>query len=513
MQRRSLLQLVLAGLFGTRLPAILGPAAAQEPARFDFQTVIDRARAAASAPFQSPAMTLAPPFADLSYDQYRAIRFREDRRLFGDGGRGFQMDLLPPGGVFTDRVEIAVVQGGIARPIGFSTDYFDFAPQYFPYPDGRAPSGPADGLGFTGLRLRASINRPGIWDEVAVFQGASYFRAVARDTLYGLSARGLAIGTGEPTPEEFPLFTAFWVEEPLPGASSLKLWALLDGPSVAGAYQIEISPGSATAMEVRSVLFPRREIANAGIAPLTSMFYFGPESRAGIDDFRNAVHDSEGLWIVSAEGERLWRPLRNPAAVEVSAFRQDNPRRFGLIQRNRDFGWFQDPEARYELRASAWVEPASPWGNGAVLLFELPTGNEFSDNVVAFWRPEAPLAAGSEQRFDYRLTWGPLPGEEAPIARIVATRGGRALGDPEERVFVIDFELGMIDPGSLTPQLTATTGTVTGLSIAPLPGGTLARVGFHFRPEPGQFSEFRLTLASGHSAASETWLYRWSPGG
>lgn len=179
---------------------------------------------------------------------------------------------------------------------------------------------------------------------------------------------------------------------------------------MAGAYQIEISPGSATAMEVRSVLFPRREIANAGIAPLTSMFYFGPESRAGIDDFRNAVHDSEGLWIVSAEGERLWRPLRNPAAVEVSAFRQDNPRRFGLIQRNRDFGWFQDPEARYELRASAWVEPASPWGNGAVLLFELPTGNEFSDNVVAFWRPEAPLAAGSEQRFDYRLTWGPLPG-------------------------------------------------------------------------------------------------------
>lgn len=509
MQRRSLL-LALAGLFGARLPPLIGAASAQEVPNFSFQTVIDRARAAAAAPFQRPTLALTPPFADLGYDQFRAIRVREDKRLFNDAGRSFQMDPLPPGSQYTDRVEINIVASGTARPLGFSTDYFDFDPRFFPFPDGRAPAGLATGLGFSGLRLRSSINRPGIWDEFAVFQGASYFRAVARDTLYGLSARGLAIATGEPPGEEFPLFTAFWIAEPAPGDDALHLWALLDSASIAGAYAFAISPGSATVMDIQSVLFPRREIANAGIAPLTSMFYFGPENRAGIDDFRNAVHDSEGLWIVSASGERLWRPLRNPAEVEISVFDEENPRRFGLIQRNRGFAWYQDPEAQYELRASAWVEPAGAWGRGAVLLFELPTGNEFSDNVVAFWRPAAPLAAGSEQHFDYRLTWGPLPGEEQPIARIVATRGGRAIGDPAERVFVVDFDLGMIDPKSLTPQLTATTGTVTGLSITPLPGGTLARVGFHFRPEPGKFSEFRLTLASGSSSASETWLYRWS---
>ena len=209
MDRRSLLTAALAGLLGARLlPFAAAPASAQDaPAPFDFEAVVARARAAAAEPYARPLMKMAPPFAELKYDAFRAIRFREDRRLFADGSRGFQMELLPPGHHFQDRIEINLVAAdGRVQPIAFSTDYFDFGPDYFPFPDGRAPAGLAEDMGFSGLRFALPINRPGVWDEVAVFQGASYFRAVAHDTLFGLSARGLAIGTAGPEPEEFPIF-------------------------------------------------------------------------------------------------------------------------------------------------------------------------------------------------------------------------------------------------------------------------------------------------------------------
>ena len=224
MHRRTLLQSALAGIFAGALPRLVAPAAAQDAAAaFDFDTVVARARVAASEPFQRPTMKLTEPFADLKYDQFRAIRFRDEERLFTDAASAFQMDMLPPGFYYQDKVEVNLVSGGIARPLAFSTDFFAFHPDYFPYPDGRAPAELAEDIGFSGIRFRHPINRPGVWDEVAVFQGASYFRAVARDTLYGLSARGLAIGTGGPEPEEFPLFTAFWVHEPQPGDRVLRL--------------------------------------------------------------------------------------------------------------------------------------------------------------------------------------------------------------------------------------------------------------------------------------------------
>jgi glucans biosynthesis protein len=345
---------------------------------------------------------------------------------------------------------------------------------------------------------------------VLVFQGASYFRAVARDTLYGLSARGLAIGTGGPDPEEFPLFTEFWVEEPAPGARELRIHALLDGPSVAGAYRFTVTPGAETVMEVEARLFPRVDIAAAGIAPLTSMYFFGPEKRAGVDDFRDAVHDSDGLRIVNGAGERLWRPLRNPAAVETSSFVDRDPRSFGLIQRSRAFTDYQDAEAHYEQRPSAWIEPGEAWGPGAVQLVELPTADEFADNIVAFWRPAEPLAAGEEYRFTYRLVWAQAPVEPLPLARVLATRGGASILDATERVFVVDFDLGMINFATVEPRVSASAGELKGISITPLPGGNIARVGFHLIPGEAVESELRLALRSEGATASEIWLYRWT---
>lgn len=511
MHRRRLLQSALGGLFGAGLPLAVGPVRAQSPAPepFTFQTVVERARAAAAQPFQPPQSTLTKPFADLTYDQFRAIRFRDEKRFWADGQQAFQMDLLPPGFFFDEPVEVNVVRGGTARPIAFSPDYFQFHPDYFPYPEGRAPSWLAGDMGFSGLRFRHPVNRPDVWDEVLVFQGASYFRAIARDTLYGLSARGLAIGTGGAEPEEFPSFIAFWVEEPEAQADSLRLYALLDGPSVTGAYAFTVTPGEETVMEISSVLFPRVEITKVGIAPLTSMYFFGPESRAGIDDFRDAVHDSQGLAIINGRGERLWRPLSNPPTVQTSAFLDSGPRAYGLIQRARAFEYFQDSEARYERRPSAWVAPEGDWGRGSVVLVEIPTADEFSDNIVAFWRPQQPLAAGSAHGFDYRLHWGKTLPESEPLARVIATRGGGSILEERERVFVVDFDLGTIALEGLAPKLSASAGETKGLSISPLPGGNFARVGFTFVPGEAPLAEFRLSLLDGSETVSETWLYRW----
>jgi glucans biosynthesis protein len=512
MDRRTLLHAALTGLLGARLPLLAGPAFAQEapaPAPFTFEMVVSRAREVAALPYRRPLMELSEPFADLEYDQLRAIRFREDRRLFVDG-RSFQLDLMPPGYAFQDAIEIYVVSGGVAERIPFSTDFFEFQPEFFPYPDGRAPAGTAENLGFSGIRIRHPINRPGVWDEFAVFQGASYFRAVAYNTIYGLSARGLAIGTGSPDPEEFPIFTAFWVYAPQHGDSLLRLSAILNSDSVAGAFDFAIAPGVETVMQIRSVLFPRREITTVGIAPLTSMYYFGPDRRGNIDDFRNAVHDSDGLRIVNGSGERLWRPLRNPAQIETSAFADENPQSFGLIQRARAFSDFEDGEAHYEKRPSAWVEPGTGWGRGAVMLVELPSADEFADNIVTFWRPETPLAAGAEHGFDYRLTWGLEPEEEVPLARVVSTRSGLSILDARERVFVVDFGLGMIAFENAIPRLVASAGEVKGLTVLLLPDGVTARVAFHFVAGDQTSAEFRLWLDAAGTRASEIWLYRWS---
>jgi periplasmic glucans biosynthesis protein len=512
MDRRSLIKSALAGLLGAAVaPAsrALAEAAEGHAEPFDFERLAAKAEEAARRPYQRPLMELAEPFAELTYDQMRAIRYRPEKLFWGGDGDAWAMDLMPPGFYFDERIRVHLVRGGEAREIPFSTDFFHFHPRYFPYEDGTAPAGLAEDHGFTGVRFRHPLNREGVWDEVAVFQGASYFRSVARDTFYGLSARGLAIGTGEAEPEEFPLFTAYWIEEPEPGAGTLRLWTLLDGPSVAGAYAFTLRPGAETVMDIRLALFPRREIGNAGIAPLTSMYFFGPERRAGWDDFRDAVHDSDGLSIVNGAGETIWRPLTNPVALQYSAFQDENPRRFGLMQRARDFAQYHDAEARYEMRPSAWVEPEGDWGRGSVDLVEIPTRDEFADNIVAYWRPAEPLAAGRRHDFGYRLVWAPddAPG---PLARVVATRGGGSILDERERVFVIDFDLGPVPFEGLSPRLQVSEGEIAGsVGLSTTPDG-LARVGFHFLPGTARAAEFRLELVGPEGRASELWLYRWT---
>ncbi|MBC7794264.1 MAG: glucan biosynthesis protein, partial [Clostridia bacterium] len=397
------------------------------------------------------------------------------------------------------------VSGGKTTTVSFDTKMFD-------YGHNTPGSLPSD-LGFAGFRVHYRLNTPEYFDELVVFLGASYFRALGKSQLYGLSARGLAIDTALPSGEEFPIFKEFWIEKPSPNATQLTVFALLDSRSYVGAYKFVIRPGNATSMEVSATLFSRREVEKLGIAPLTSMYLYGENDRQGFDDFRPEVHDSDGLFVWTGNGEQLWRPLGNPQRLRVSAFQATDPRGFGLLQRDRAFTSYEDLESRYERRPSVWIEPLSKWGKGSVQLVEIPVNEEYHDNIVAFWTPENKVKSGGSVQLNYRLWWGDGPPNWQAGAQTVATRisAGTEAG---MRKFVLDFSnIGgkPSDVATAEPVVTVSSGQV----IRPIAqrndvtGGW--RAFFEFKPANDDPVEMRAYLRNGQTSLTETWSYLWSP--
>ncbi|MDC0434226.1 glucan biosynthesis protein [bacterium] len=475
---------------------------------FSYDWLVEEAQRRASSDYELRALDFTGDYSDLSYDQYRDIRFNADKDPLSENDSSFHMDLLPPGFLFNRKVNINLVEKGVATALPFSLDMFNFG-ELAPEPDN------PDQLSYSGLRLRYPLNRSDVLDEVVVFQGASYFRAVARGLSYGLSARGLTVNTAEPSGEEFPVFTDFWIEPPSSSAPDIRVWALLDSVSVAGAFQFQIVPGAETVMEVQSTLFARTDINNVGVAPLTSMFLFNQSNRSGFDDYREAVHDSQGLQMISGKGERIWRSLGNPANLQVSSFSDINPTAFGLVQRHRAFTDYQDAEARYESRPSAWIQPVGDWGKGVVELVEIPSPIETNDNIVAFWRPAGGFKAGKSYRFDYRLSWNDIPGDTAPLFRVDAVRiGERPFATTRE--IIVDFDTNPAKGNSapstedISIELSMTAGKHAGVRGQVLPGGSKYRVSFDFDPEDNDISDMRMVLRDDKVEVSEVWLYRWS---
>jgi len=369
-------------------------------------------------------------------------------------------------------------------------------------------------LGYSGLRLRADLEKTGNHTEYAVFQGASYFRGIGTGQNYGLSARGLALKTGDPMGEEFPEFTAFWIDAPAPGSDDVTMHALLDSPSCSGAYTFHMRHGDTLTMDVEASIFARTEMRHVGIAPLTSMFLYNDMGRERFFDFRPAVHDSDGLLIHNGAGEVIWRPLANPTTLQFSAFGDNNPRGFGLVQRARKFSDFNDLEAPYHNRPSLWVTPGEDWGRGSIALVEIPADKEIYDNIVAYWRPSAPITPGERHDMSYRLDWGsdPTPHEDMPLRVLNTAMGGSAFH--EGILFAVDFENGPNVPEDLS-QLTRLVRSSTGevsegvLQRNPETGGP--RLVFRFSPGEARFAECRVQLrAADGGALTEVWLYRWT---
>lgn len=507
MLRRDVLKslVALAAVPTASLAEEPGLALANEVTPFSAEILAQRARIMATQAYQ-PRVQIPESWRNLSYDQYRKIWFDARNALWENTARPQRVDVFPPGLYFPQAVGISVVENGMAKRLSFDLEVFDRTDKF---PDVEID----DTLGYSGLRLRAELEKSGVFQEYAVFQGASYFRGIGTGEIYGISARGLALKTGDPSGEEFPDFTAFWLEAPEPGNPTQVMHALLDSPSVTGAYRFEITHGPVLEMKVTAQLFARTDINHLGIAPLTSMFLFDDTMRQRFSDFRPAVHDSDGLLIHNGAGEVIWRPLANPTSLQISAFSDNNPRGFGLMQRKREYSDFTDLESLYHQRPAVWITPGEGWGRGSVTLVEIPADREIYDNIVAYWRPSERMKAGDAHTMSYTLHWGADPvaaSAQVPVRVLNTAMGGRPEGGD---IIVIDFANGPAVPDDLSEVeilVRANAGSVTPgiLQRNPETGGP--RLAFTFKAGEATLAEFRAQLRLKGEPLSEVWLYRWT---
>ncbi len=485
--------------------------ASHRVAAFDLDDVTAMAARLAGQPFQPPQGQVPEWLLKINYDQWRDIRFRPQRALWRAEQLPFQVQFFHPGLYYDRTVAINVVDGTTVRPVESSREQFDYGKNDFA---GKIPPN----LGYAGFRIHDPLNRPDYLEEVVVFVGASYFRALGRHQVYGLSARGIAIDTIAPTPEEFPYFREFWLVRPAADAKELVIYALLDGPSVTGAYRFTIEPGDQTVVHVAVRVFLRRPVTTLGIAPLTSMFFHGENTLQPPVDFRPEVHDSDGLLLHAATGEWLWRPLDNPRTLQVNSLQMHNPRGFGLLQRDRDIAHHQDLETRSDLRPSVWISTEGEWGDGAVQLVEIPTDTDIRDNIVAYWVPRQQPKPGEPAAFAYTMYWYGDDPTRPPGGRVIATRRDWGTVENAHR-FVLDFD---------GDELRALTADQSPRGVVTITGGEAAgklldqhvvkntvtggwRLSFMIRPKKTQPIELRAFLERGGHALTETWSYALLP--
>ncbi|MCU9849457.1 glucan biosynthesis protein G [Defluviimonas sp. WL0024] len=482
---------------------------------FSFDWLTGEMRAAAAAA-PKPAEAVEGFLAEFDYDDYQRVGFRRERTRWADQKNApFHLNAFHLGWLFNEPVHLSEVTEGTATPMRFSTADFDYANVKAEIPaDFEMP-------GVAGFRLMSPLNRADHYDEVAAFLGASYFRALGRDTVYGLSARGLAVNTGMSSGEEFPRFTDFWIERPAPGADEVVVYAALQSKSVTGAYRLVLKPGSTTVVDVTARLFLREDVEQLGIAPLTSMFLFGGADPGAFDDFRPAVHDSDHLVLNTRDGETFVRPLVNPAQLGNSYLGAQNPASFGLIQRERDFDQYLDAQAHYERRPSLIVEPLGDWGQGSVRLLEIPSDLEGNDNIVAYWVPATPARKGDSLEVSYRLHWGLSPAgdrskERARILRTRVGKGGVAgvSGTTDGKKFVVDFRGGLLADlprdADITPKVTVLRGELTQAILSPIAGTGDWRLVIEAVPAGDQNTmEIQAAITGYGQNLSEIWLYQW----
>lgn len=483
---------------------------------FGFDEVAQLARDRAAQPYAPPQNGLPPELAALSYDQYRDIRFREQHALWRREGLPFELMFFHLGKYATEPVQLhEVTQEGV-RDIVFDPSQFDYGANRQLRPDSWGA------IGYAGFKAVYPLNGPRK-DEVIVFLGASYFRALGAGQQYGLSARGLAIDTVGGTTEEFPRFTEFWIERPAPGATTLTIHALLESPRATGAYRFVVRPGAQTVVDVQARLFLRAGVATLGLAPLTSMFHHGEnDPRPG--HFRPEVHDSDGLSLAlapraGADAEWLWRPLINPKQPQVSSFQAAHLAGFGLMQRDRSFSSYEDAEARYERRPSAWVEPVGDWGAGTLQLVTLPTDDETNDNIVAYWVPAQAPRPGGPLDFAYRLHWQGDDWQRPPAGWTVQSRAGQGFQPlaRHEFQYVVDFDGPALRglPADADVKAIASAGS-NGRVIEAIAHRNEATGRWRMslkgrRLDPAQPLELRAFLQNGADALTETWTVLIAP--
>lgn len=484
---------------------------------FSFDRLVERAQAMSKAEYVPPPRP-APQITDqIDYDAHGKLRTRPEAAVWTDAGSVYPITYVHMGRFFSKTVRLNVVENGQAREIIYSPDLFTTPADHV------ARQLPADASAFAGFWIQES-RRSGDWSKRepwVTFAGASYFRAVGALGQVGLSARGIALNVADTEPEEFPDFTHFWFEPAAVESDPVMVYALLDGPSISGAYRFEMHRDRAVLMDIECRLFLRKDIHRLGIAPLTSMFWYGEAGSVHQSDWRPEVHDSDGLAIWNGSDERIWRPLNNPAHISTSIFSDRNPRGFGLSQRDRNYDHYLDGVA-YDRRPTAWIEPLHDWGEGSVQLVEIPTDDEIYDNIALYWLSAEPARAGDAKTYRYRLHWDEFE-PYFPIldkARCVATRIGRGGVPGQNRPrdvikFIIEFDGANLSkiPWGVRPEVAVTTsrGELSLIRAEPLWYTPRWLAQFDLKAEGNDPVELRCFLTLEGKPITETWLYQWLP--
>jgi periplasmic glucans biosynthesis protein len=484
------------------------PSQAQPPAPppFSRDFVVELAKSLASRPYAPAAADLREPFANLTYEQYVGIKTKPDAAIWAGENRSFVLEPLHRGFIFTAPVEIYIVENHTMQRLAYDFSKFDYGAL-------KITDKPPD-VGFSGFRV-LTPQKEGPAPEVAIFQGASFYRAAARGQRLGVTARGLSIRTADPRGEEFPAFRIFWIEKPAVGENVMVIHALLDSTSLTGAYRFTLRPGEATIIDTEMTLFPRAAVDHYGVAGFSAASFFTPLDHRRADDVRSMVAETNGLQMLTGKDEWLWRPVSNRDTLQISAFVDADPKGYGFLLRDRDISDYQDDDQHWEQRPSLWVEPLGDWGEGTVQLVEVPSESETNENILSYWRPKAPLAAGKSISFAYRQFWCWTPPARTPLAIADDARGGRSPLGAKLRRFVVVFSGDILaNPqrtANLKAALTTSPGSATNVRTFLDPQAKTCRVVFDVDPAGETFCELRLVLQSGDDPISETWLYRWTP--
>jgi len=484
---------------------------------FSIDDVAKQAQQLSEKGYEAPKSNLPSAFRDMKFADYQQIQFNHDKAYWSQLKTPFKLEFYHQGMYFDTPVAINEVTATSVKPIKYSADYFNFGSV-------KHDADTVKDLGFAGFKILYPINKADKNDEIMSVLGASYFRVVGKGQVYGLSARGLAIDTALSSGEEFPRFREFWIERPKPGDKHLVIYALLDSVRATGAYRFVIYPGSDSTVDVQAKVYMRDKVGKLGLAPLTSMFLFGPNQPSPTINYRPALHDSDGLSIHAGNGEWIWRPLNNPKHLSVSTFTVESPKGFGLLQRGRDFSGYEDLDDRYDLRPSAWIESRGDWGKGKVELVEIPTADETNDNIVAFWTPDQLPDVKQPIDLSYRLhfTRDEDKLHSQDIGYVLQTR--RSAGDVKQSnlirqpdgsvAYVVDFG------GPALQALDSQTQLTSQVSIGD--NGDLLENSVRYNPVTKGWRltlrvkvkdnkkpiEMRAALVNGDKTLTETWSYQ-----
>jgi glucans biosynthesis protein len=479
---------------------------------FGFDQVVTKAKKLSQKGYKKPS-AVAKKYQKLSREQWRSIQTREIALLWP--GANFTIRLRPAGYLYKYPVKIHVLnaQGNFS---------LDFSPDMFKYSKKKLGLDLPKDLGFAGFQVFYPLPKAGdekskkdggtTAGEILSFLGASYFRARAAGQVLGLSARGLAVNTATDAGEEFPIFREFWLARPARDDHVMVIYALLDSPSVTGAYRFSVWPGSPTKMHVKAVLFPRNKIEKLGLAPLTSMYYYGQGRKRPKGYTYPAVHNSDGLLLETGDKKWIWRPLSNPDSLSDTGFFFKNPRGFGLMQRDRRSSDYPTVAKPYSQRPSAWVAPHGDWGKGHVELVEIPEPNENNDNISAFWVPDKPPKPHKAFHLSYDIYWQGRQPRRSPLGHVVATRMNAAKSDKADRRFAVDFSGGPLKTIHSADKIktlveAGKNGKIVDSHLQRDPDNGHWRLAFSVKDKNGKPLQLRARLVKDKKPLTETWDY------